>query len=101
MSTLDEIAGRDARTEAACPQQKFDLWASQTEKDRRYLLGLVREARQMLGYLWTAEGKIDGRPVSSLFDDDDVIVEDVAALLARLTETEASAGHSLTEGSLE
>jgi hypothetical protein len=72
MSTLDEIAARDQQHTDFPPAEVEEEW-SRAAMDRRYLLGLVREAREAL---------------ECLADSCDVWAEDDPAvqLIARLTE---------------
>lgn len=46
----------------------------------------LREALTFIDYLWTAEGKVDGRSIAlgELFDDDDPILADFARFRAAL-----------------
>lgn len=48
MTTLDDIAGRDAESPTDECESCREYAATEAQADRRYLLGLVREAREAL-----------------------------------------------------
>jgi hypothetical protein len=62
VTTLDEIARRDAEEPQGLPPWEFERWATMAVADRRVLLGLVREAREALTKLHEAAAAIEEWP---------------------------------------
>lgn len=99
MTTLDDIAGRDAEVDGAL------IGYDPAEADRRTLLRFVAALTEAVSDLTAAyhhERRHEGhwtRCQHPRCQNARLATEGRGPFLVRLTETEASAGHSLTEGS--